>query len=152
MKKIIIFILMVFLVSILLYQPMPAIRFYNNTDEGVYLFYGESKCTDEPDDEEAAKLMKPKLIMPKETLRFPPEIKNMFKPDRCMYMGWRMGSRAHPLRKGSRAFIIQSGSGECAMSVIVNRQEDVIEKNKRLFCYKQLTPFDALDSWNNKNN
>lgn len=36
MRKIIIFVLTVSLVSILLYQPVPVVRFYNNTEEDVY--------------------------------------------------------------------------------------------------------------------
>lgn len=152
MKKIIIFVLVVSLVSILLYQPVPVVRFYNNTEEDVYLFYGESKCTDEPDEEEVAKLMKPELILSKKTLTFSPGIINIFRSDRCMYTGWRMGSHAHPLRKGSRAFMIKSDSDACVISVIFNKKEDVIKNNESFFCYKKLTPFDAFENKNNKIN
>ncbi|HIA3082992.1 hypothetical protein [Escherichia coli] len=138
MKKIIIFVLTVSLVSILLYQPVPVVRFYNNTEEDVHLFYGESKCTDEPDEEEVAKLMKPELILSKETLTFSPGIINIFRSDRCMYTGWRMGSHAHPLRKGSRAFMIKSDSDACAISIIFNKKEDVIKKKASFFVIKNL--------------
>lgn len=140
MRKIIILIMVLVLLTIFFQFSKPKIKINNMTHHDVFVFYGASEKGVDPDYEQIKQSRHAVKIPQGESMEASINLSDYLLHDGQVNIGWRVGGLADRdiRRVGYNTFNIISGSKHCYLKIDIKDSKDEIFYQNKIFCIMSL--------------